>query len=203
MACLSTAILFVSCEKYFGDSTLGGDLSVMGQVGTKYSSTSATVNGVSDLSAVVVSVDGKTSTLTGSAIVTNSQVKTILANSPLVTISGDQVTASNVKIKSTTEGIESVAGLDPGIIVKYDAEVGDTYETESGKTRTVKSVSTDNDYPYGFYNIKVVKVEEETNTNGIKKITYWANHKFGLVGIEFVLADNTTSKFPIYCSTNN
>ncbi|MDD4646553.1 MAG: hypothetical protein PHY99_11260 [Bacteroidales bacterium] len=201
--CLSMAITFQSCEKYLGSSTVGGDLSPMGEVGTTYSSTSATVGGVSSLTAVVVSVDGKTSVLSGSATVTNATVKDILSKSDLITISGNEVTATNVKFKSTTEGLESVKGLDPGIIVKYDAEVGDKYETESGKTRTVKSVSTENDYPYGFMNIKVIQVEEVRNVDGIKKIRYWANHKWGLVAVEFTLDDDTTAKFPIYCSTNN
>jgi hypothetical protein len=204
MAILFFGITFQSCEKLLGGAKLGGTVSPMGETGTTYSSTFAEIAGVSNFEASVVSVDDNVSIFSGSATVTNANIKSILSNAPQVTISGDRVTATNIKFKSTTEGIESIAGLDPGIIVKYDAKVGDTYTvTGTNKKRTVLSRSTDDDYPYGFYLIKVIKVEENTNSLGVKKITYWANHKFGLVGIEFQFDDGSTAKFPVYCSTNN
>jgi hypothetical protein len=197
------AVTLASCEKYIGGSTLGGTVSPMGEPGTTYSSTSMEIAGVSDFEASVVSVKDKISTFSGSAIVTSQAIRNILANSPMISISGNKVTATDVQFKNTSEGMESVAGLDPGIIVKYNAKVGDTYTTESNRKRTVKSVSTTDDYPYGFMLIKVIKVEEDTNAMGVKKITYWANHKWGLVSIEFEFDDGTTAKFPVYCSTNN
>jgi len=203
VVCLSLAVSFQSCQKYLGGSTIGGSQSPMGEVGTTFSSTSMDVAGVSKFSASVVSVKDKISSFSGTATVTNSSIKSILSNAPQIKISGNNVTATDVQFKSTSEGIESVAGLDPGIIVKYNAKVGDTYTTASKKKRTVMSVSTADEFPYGFMLIKVTKVEEDTNAMGVKKINYWTNHKWGLVAIEFVFDDGSTAKFPLYCSTNN
>ena len=72
-----------------------------------------------------------------------------------------------------------------------------------GHKRKVVARSSEDDYSYGFFNIKVIKVEEDLNMMGVSKITYWANHKFGLVGIEFKLDDNTTAKFPVYNTFEN
>ena len=202
-ALISLAVTFQSCEKYLGGTTLGGTLSPMGEIGATFSSTSMEIAGVSNFEASVVSVKDKVSTFSGSADVTNAGIKTILSNATEITINGNKVTAKDIKFKTTTEGFESVAGLDPGIIVKYDAKVGDTYTTESNKTRTVVSRSTDDDYGYGFMLIKVIKVEENTNELGVKKMIYWANHKFGLVGIEVVFDDGSSAKFPVYASTTN
>lgn len=202
--CLAIAIiLFVSCEK--DDSTsLGGTHSPMGEVGNQVTSTSSTIAGVSSFSAEVVSLENGISSYSGSAIVTNPTIKSILSNAPECTVDGDLVSATGIKFKSTRDGIESVSGLDPGIIVKYDAVVGDKYPIGStGKSREVVSRSTDDDYYYGFYLIKVIKVEENSNKMGVSKITYWANHKFGLVGIEFKLDDGTTAKYPVYNSNEN
>lgn len=195
---LSGIIIFSSCKKDNG-TVLGGEQSPMGEVGVTVGSTSATVAGVSNIAGTVVTLDGGVSSFTGTAVITNSTIKNILANHPLTTINGDNVTVSGVELKITTEGIESVTGLAPGIIVKYDAVVGDTYDSN----RTVTSRSTDDDYPYGFMNIKVIKVEENTNKFGVKKTTYWANHRFGLVAIEFTFDDNSTAKFPVYTSAEN
>ncbi|HRZ21469.1 MAG TPA: hypothetical protein P5184_07355, partial [Bacteroidales bacterium] len=62
------------------------------------------------------------------------------------------------------------------------------------------------DYPYGFMYIKVIQVEEipsALKSAGISKITYWANHRFGLVGVDFTFDDQTTADFPIYTSAEN
>lgn len=203
LACLSLAVSFQSCSKYLGGSSLGGTISPMGAVGTTFSSTSIEIAGVSNIEASVVSVKDDVSTLSGTAIVTSPGIKSILSNSPMITISGNNITAKDIKFKTTSEGLEAVAGLDPGIIVKYNAKVGDTYTTESNKKRTVKSVSTTDDFPYGFMLIKTIKVEEDTNSMGVKKITYWSNHKWGLVGMEITFDDNTTAYYPVYASSNN
>jgi hypothetical protein len=203
LAFVSIAVTFQSCSKYLNSSSIGGTLSPMGEVGTTYSSTGVEVAGVSNFEASVVSVKDNVSTFSGSAVLKNQAIKTILSNAPQIIINGDNVTAMDVKFKTTSEGIESVAGLDAGIILKYGAKVGDKYTTANKKTRTVTSVSTTDDYPYGFMLIKVTKVEENTNALGVQKINYWANHKWGMVAIEFIFDDGSSAKFPIYCSNNN
>jgi hypothetical protein len=186
---------------------LGGDQSPMGNVGTTVSSGDSWVPGVTSCSAIVTALQEGVSVYSGSGVVTNDAIKNVLSNYPQFIIKGDTVSVKDVKIKSTTEGIESVYGLLPGIIVKYSSGVGDTYPIGStGDVRTVVSKSTTDDYSYGFFLIKVMKIEEKATAlknAGISKITYWANHRFGLVGIEFAFDDGSNAKFPIYCSEEN
>jgi len=198
---IASALLFTTCKK--DDEEIKGDQSPMGEVGTIVTSTVQEVAGVSDFSAEVVALENGVSSYSGSAKVTNTFIKNMLANEPAITINGDIVSASDIEFKSTLEGIESVSGLDAGILVKYDSEVGDTYPLASGGEREVVSKSTEDDYNYGFWLIKVLEIEEHPNKMGVSKIRYWANHKFGLVGIEFTFDDRSTAKFPIYNSTEN
>jgi hypothetical protein len=195
-------ILLFSCKKD-EITTIGGEQSKMGEVGNKVSSSSSTISGVGSFTATVVSLENGVSTYSGSAVVTNAAIKNILSNFPECTVNGNTVTATGIKFKSTTKGIQSVSGLSPGVIVEYDAAVGDTYPTSDGHKRKVVARSTDNDYPYGFFDIKAIKVEEDLNDKGVQKITYWANHKFGLVGIEFKFDDGSTAKFPVYNTYEN
>lgn len=200
---LVLAIAFMACEKDEFTS-VEGEQSPMGEVGNIVTSSSTSVAGVSSFSAEVVSLENGVSTYSGSAIVTNPTIKSILSNAPECTVEGNKVTGTGIKFKNTKEGIEAVNGLDAGVIVKYDAVVGDTYPIgNTGKSRKVVSRSSEDDYQYGFFNIKVIKVEENTNKLGVDKITYWANHKFGMVGIEFKFDDGTTAKYPVYNRAEN
>lgn len=206
---LSVLVLSQSCKKDKADdgTTLGGDQSPMGIVGTIVSSSSATISGVSGLSASVVTLSNGISSYTGSGTVTNPTIKNILSNIPGITISGDIVTATGFQFASTVEGIKSYVEMDPGILVKYSSSVGDTYPVGStGRTRTVVSKSSTDDYSYGFYMIKVMKIEEPTDglkSLGVSKITYWANHKFGLVGVQYDFTDGNSAKFPVFTSSQN
>jgi hypothetical protein len=204
------ALVFAqSCKKdsTSDNNTLAGDPSPMGSVGTTVSSSSASISGVSDLQGSVVSVSDGVSSYSGTGIITNSAIKNIIANLPGITIKGDTVTATGYQIKQTTEGIESFIGTGPGVVVKYASNVGDTYEVGStGRVRTVVNKSTDDDYSYGFMLIKVIQVEEPTpalKSVGVTKITYTANHKFGLVGVKYDFTDGSSINLPIYCSTQN
>lgn len=201
---------FVSCELFEDDddnTTVGGDPSPMGAVGTTVTSTSVAVAGVSDFSAEVTSLSGGVSSLSGSAVVTNPVLKNLMANFPEVTIKGDTVIANGIKGKQTKEGIELISGPTPGILVKYSSSVGDKYPIGStGNYRTVVSKSTTDDYAYGFFLIKVIEVEEIPTllkSSGITKITYYANHRFGLVGVNFTFDDETKAQFPLYTSSEN
>jgi len=199
---LSVMLILPACNKDKPD-TIGGLQSPMGEVGETVSSSSGAISGVSSIAASVVSLENGVSSFTGSAVITNSTIKNILLNHPQTVVNGNNVTVSDIELKITTEGIESINGFEPGVIVKYDSEVGDSYTINGGGKRTVTSKSTDNDYYWGGMNIKVMQIEENTNKFGVKKTIYWANHKFGLVGVEFTFDDNSTSKFPVYSSTQN
>ena len=131
-----------------------------------------------------------------------------MANIPGITINGDKVSATNIKFKLTDEGFECKTGPGAGIMVKYDSKVGDTYPIGStGNVRTVVAKTGVDDYPYGFMLIKVIEVEEIPNYlksgGGVSKITYIANHRFGLVGVKVTFDDGTSSTFPIYTSSEN
>jgi hypothetical protein len=76
----------------------------------------------------------------------------------------------------------------------------------TGKVMTFVEKTGVDDYGYGFMLIKVIKVEEDPSYlsgGGIEKITYVANHRFGLVGLKFTFGDGTSANFPIYSSAEN
>lgn len=194
-------ILFVGCEK--DDSTsISGDMSPMGEVGVTVSGPSGSIAGVSNIEAEVVEVNNGISTLVGSATVTNPVIKNLLQNLPYVSFSGDVITAT-ADVKVATDGIELMDGSLAGVIVNYSSNVGDEYKINgSSKTRKVFKHSTDDDYPYGFYYIKVVGVEEPTlDFEGIQSLKYYANHRFGIVGVDITFDDASTVICPIYTST--
>ena len=190
---------FISCSD---EDSIGGEQSPMGEVGVTVSSFSIEVYGVSDISGEVVGLDDGVSVYSGSAVVTNENMRNILANFPGTEIDGDTVTITGLEFKQTDQGIESVTGLAKGIIVNYESEVGDEYPTSDG-VRKVISKSTEDEFFYGGLLIKATEIEETPNKYGVKKIKYWANHRFGLVGIEFTFDDGTKATFPIYTSAQN
>jgi hypothetical protein len=204
---LSIIMFFGSCEGIFNDDELKGDQSPMGEVGVTVSSSSAEISGVSNFNAVVAGLKDGVSTYTGSATVTNAYLKNLLSNIPGIEISGDVVTGTDIEFKNTKEGVEFLTGPTKGIWVKYDSKVGDTYPVGStGNVRTVVSKTGVDDYSYGFFLIKVVKVEEiptSLKSTGITKITYIANHKYGLVGVNFEFDDGSSAEFPLYFSAEN
>lgn len=187
---------------------LGGSPSPMGAVGVTVSTSSVPISGVSNFTATVTTSNDGVSTYSGSATVTNAALITLFTNIPGVSVSGNNVSTSNMQFKQTTNGLELLSGPTAGVIVNYDSSVGAKYPVgKTGAFREVMTKSTTDDYPYGFYNIKVMKIEEVVagvkSTAGISKITYWANHKFGLVGVQFNFSDGTYAKFPVYTSAQN
>lgn len=110
-----------------------------------------------------------------------------------------------LKGKVTTEGIQEfmTSGGDeskPFTIVKYNANVGDKYQftNKDGKTitREVVAKSTTDDFSWGGMYIKVIQVEEvQLDDDPIsQKITYYGNHKFGLVCIKVDLRNGKVIK---------
>jgi hypothetical protein len=195
------SITLFSCKKVTTES-IGGTQSAMGLVGATVSSSSAAVAGVSSITGRVATLADGVSSFSGSAVITNTTIKNILSNYAGATISGNNVSISDVKVKFTSEGIESFGPLEKGVIANFTSKVGDTYSTSSGK-RTVTAVSTTDDFSWGGMLIKVIKVEETPNKLGVKKITYYSNHKWGLVAVEFTFDDNSVAKFPVYSSASN
>lgn len=96
--------------------------------------------------------------------------------------------------KITSEGVQDIFKRDrPWTIVKYDDGVGTTYPftTDNGTelVRTITEKTGQDDWPMGFMYIKTTKVEQmlPPTDKTAEKITFRANHKFGLVYIELQL----------------
>jgi hypothetical protein len=100
--------------------------------------------------------------------------------------------AFEFKTKNTSEGIQDYVyshgnTSKPFTIVKYDSKVGDKYEfkDEYGKTitRTVFQKNPVEDFLAVYYNLKTIRVEENSDNTVVDKIIYISNHKYGLVGV--------------------
>lgn len=113
----------------------------------------------------------------------------------------------DLKLKVTSDGIqEFINGKGdlsrPFTIVKYGAAVGDKYEFTNSEglkiTRTVTSKSTTDDYPIGFWLIKVIQVEQTSDDPLTDKIIFYTNHKFGLVGVLLKLKSGKQLKIGIF-----
>ena len=194
----------VSCLK--DRLSVGGDQSPMGEVGTTVSTTDseAAQYGIQNVRGEVVALEDGVSNMTLTAQVTNPAIRTILSNIPGTTVSGDLVTVKDMEFKSTMNGISCISPFAEGIVVDYSAKVGDKYPMKgTNKKREVVSRSTDDDYPYFFWNIKVIEVVEPTGSFGIRETRYWANHKFGLVGIQFTIDDGTEVDLTVMTSSDN
>ncbi len=114
---------------------------------------------------------------------------------------------TEIKVKATDKGIQDFVYSKgntnkPFTLIKYDDGVGDkyTFTADDGTeyTREIVSKSTEDEYPLGFFYIKVTKVDEtQPNDPLLKKISYYTNHKFGLVGIELETLNGKKAKIDI------
>lgn len=112
---------------------------------------------------------------------------------------------ADVKVKVTDQGIQefiaSKSDLSkPFTVIKYSMNVGDSWSFTDSKgvttRRTVTYHSTTDDYPVGFWNLKVFKTESVVDGDPVlQKIVYVTNHKFGLVGIH--LFTKTGKEIPL------
>lgn len=182
---ISALLVCISCGEKA--NTLGGEQSPYGEVGTTFN---GTFSGASNVDIKVTSLDNGISTLEGSFTMTDPRYMNIIKKYPMIyEVNGDQVRVHDIKFKATSEGVENLSGIFAGVIIKYKANVGDTYNT-GGK---VTHVSSDNDFKWGAMKIKVVEVENKSKkVDGVKKVTYWGNHRFGIVAVETEFEDGTT-----------
>jgi hypothetical protein len=117
----------------------------------------------------------------------------------------------NLEFKSTTEGIQDYNFFNKAgkyhTIAKFDAAVGDSYPLKKDDgtqvVRTVTERTDQDDFPFGYYYIKTIKVEEDPKIPGIKNITYRVNHKFGLVWFEIEMEDGSKASSYFFSQYNN
>lgn len=190
---LALAIGMTSCSKE--PEHIGGDPSDLGEEGI-----TARVEwpGMSNLNVGIVSVENGISELAGTFDMTEERYLRIFRGIPkgYFEIDGTHVKLQGLKLKFTTEGIENVSGYLDGILVKFDAKEGDTYDGG----RKVTHVSEDNDYQWFGMKIKVIEVECPYNKDGAKNYKVVFNHRFGIVGMTFVFDDGTVDNIPIRLS---
>lgn len=189
-------VTMLSCKKsddYSGN--LGGSTDLTTNVvGYDYAG-SLKINGSgynTDMKAEVVKSEGGVVSIKATGTLP-TKLKTLITSPANV----NGVVSVTGKFINSTEGVAYVnASGEQSILVKYDANVGDqwSYTTKGGKElqRKVTAVSTDDDFPYGFYMIKVITVEQNLPYPGFTKAVYRANHKFGLVQVEMFLEDGTS-----------
>lgn len=183
---LAIPVLFAaaSCNK---NDSIGGEQDSRGEVGTvMYGSFS----GADNINVSVTKLDNGVSTVGGTFTMTDERYMKIIKQLPnQFSVDGDKVTIKNIKFRATDEGVENLSGIYDGVLVKYDAKVGDTY-SNGGK---VTHVSEDNDFQWGSMKIKVVEVQNsKKKVDGVKKVTYWGNHRFGIVAVETEFEDGTS-----------
>lgn len=112
---------------------------------------------------------------------------------------------ADVQVKVTDQGIQEFISSKndlskPFTVIKYSMNVGDSWSFTDIKgvttRRTVTYHSTTDDYPVGFWNLKVYKTESITDGDPVlQKIVFVTNHKFGLVGIH--LFTKTGKEIPL------
>lgn len=113
---------------------------------------------------------------------------------------------AELKYKITSEGIQDFNNIDgiPHTIVKYDCNVGDTYTVSLSNgnkiTRTVTAISDQDDFQWGFFDIKTITIEQNAVAPGVKKYKFRANHRFGLVFVEAIMEDGTSTAMYVYPS---
>ena len=172
-----------SCNKV---DSIGGEQDSKGEVGTVLKGDFA---GATNPNVSVSKLDNGISTVSGTLTMTDERYMKVIKQLPdQFSVDGDKVTIKNIKYKATDEGVENLSGIYDGVLVKYKAKVGDTY-SNGGK---VTHVSKDNDFQWGSMKIKVIEVQNsKKKLDGVKKVTYWGNHRFGIVAVETEFEDGT------------
>ncbi|MCQ2286359.1 MAG: hypothetical protein MJZ76_05750 [Bacteroidales bacterium] len=192
------AFIVVCCQKespltsdYF-QMHIDGEPSDIGEKGTVVQTD---IDGVSDVDISVVEVKDGVSEFAGTMTVTNPRYLKILRNHPqYFDVNGNNVRVHDVKFKFTDKGIENKTGVLDGVVIRYDAKEGDNYIGG----RQVTHVSTDNDYQWALgTKIKVIEMDCQYNSDGVKHLKYWCNHRFGFVGFQLKFDDGTTDDIPI------
>lgn len=201
---------FIGCDKDESNdpNSLGGDVNTgISNVGDEFGLGVKVGNDYVDLNdqIVVKSNNNGLVTLNVKANVSQApKIKQLLDKIPIDVYDANGNIDIDVQFKVTTAGIQDFFNKDnkPHTLVKYDAKVGDQYKlTKSdGKTitRTVTARSDVDDFPYGFWYIKTITLEQDSRIPGIQKFVYRANHKFGIVYVEIYLEDGSKVSSYVY-----
>lgn len=210
---LALLVAFVSCKKDDPNTSLGGQTNIPLNAVDSVSGVYIELDGANALSTEIKikSNDNGDVTYTGSvdllSLSPDLQTKALdVLNehgdyynaSQYVTLTPDMKLNFEFKVKITSQGyLDYFTDGQPWVMVKYDDPVGTTYSVvnKNGETltRTVTEKTNQDDWPFGFFLIKTVKVEQQVASDDplLDYIVYRANHKFGLVYLEFAFQDGT------------
>lgn len=196
----SSCNIFDGGSKSTGTEPIGGDLIEMGAVGNTFTTP---INGTFE----IIAREGDISTLQATATISNPAHLSILGQiqSPNVQVNGNQVTVRE-RLRITSKGIQNVSqdGNKQITLVEYGAKKGDKYRVKGERgtvERNVTRVSSEDDYFWGWMYIKTIQIEEKTNyLPGISKVVYYANHRFGLVGVDIHFEDGSEMLMNVYSS---
>lgn len=205
-------VYFSGCDKKDDPGTVAGDQSTMGVVGNDF--TMSTMAGISDAKGTVTELKDGVSTVSVSGTLIDESFKQLAEMIPNFAFgSYDKNTgqiSGELKMKFTKDGIVDYLNSEekPFVIGRFDASVGDSYSVEkvngSGSfTRTVTARSDEDDFPYGYYYIKTITVEEPGRNPAISKVKYKLNHRFGLVHVTLVMQDKSEISSYVYSFAEN
>lgn len=220
------ALLF-SCNVTDSDSnSLGGDTDVpMGQVGNVFSNGSLNIagdqlsypvdatiiennNGIATIN-VKIDMDEVKNHAMYKQYNSTFNLDNLVGRIPEEFLDNDGNIDADLKFKITSEGIQDYVNRDgkAHTLVKFDANVGDEFNLKKSGgqilKRKVTQKSTEDDFPYGFFYIKTITVEQPSNYPGVSKFVYKANHRFGLVYAEAVFEDGSKASSYLYSQYDN
>jgi len=215
----SISVFFIACDSTESDSkdpnVINGETNIgINTVGNTFGASVKVGNNYYDVGDSVYIVSNNNGMIT-------LKVKADLTQIPALSIINDAIPNSyknldgkinvDLQYKSTSEGIQDYNVFNKSgkyhTIAKYDAKVGDAYKLKKDDdveiVRTVTERTDQDDFPYGFYNIKTIKVEEDPKIPGISKMTFRVNHKFGLVWFEVKMEDGSTASSYFFAKYEN
>ncbi|NLN95688.1 MAG: hypothetical protein GX128_05915 [Bacteroidales bacterium] len=112
-------------------------------------------------------------------------------------LDGNGNLSTEINVFNSSEGVAIISPSGKQqVIMKYDAKVNESWSFKNEDTERKYNLkttyrSTEDDYDYVFFKIKVVKIEMTSEDPEIDKIVIIGNHKFGLVGIQTMFKDGT------------
>jgi hypothetical protein len=206
---LAVALVLTSCKKdntSIDSSTIGGSTNIpINTVGNTFSnSVSSGISAYQGTITITKVTDGVSTIQFKAAIPSNIPILQGI-KAKYKDASGNLLCEG--KFKMTDAGILDYNNKDhkPFVLVKYDGNVGDKYilEKSDGTTivREVVRKSTTDDYYWNGLLIKTIDVEQTSNIAGVKKITYFSNHKFGLVAVRVEMEDGSKPQLSLVPKT--
>ncbi|MCC7466162.1 MAG: hypothetical protein IT261_07840 [Saprospiraceae bacterium] len=213
IAALMVLVAFVSCKKEEAKDGLGGETNIALTAVDSVSGVYVELDGANALSTEIrvksnddgdVTYAGTVDLLTLSQDMQTKALEILNEHGDYydagkyVTLTQDFKLNFEFKVRITSEGyLDYFADGKPWVIAKYNDPVVTTYKVtkDNGEelVRTITEKTGQDDWPFGFFLIKTVKVEQQVASDDplVAHIEYRVNHKFGLVYLKYAFKDGT------------